>query len=180
MAILEFLGLSGQPNKTEDKSNFTSDLIRKIASKLDELPETRAQFLAIFAYVLGRAAHADSHISPEETQKISSILQTIGHIPTSQANIVVELAKHQVVLFGGTENYVVTKRFRELSTPKQRLELLECAFAVSAADHSITAVEEGEVRKISKELRITHSEFSEAKAAYLQHLEALKLLRSNI
>ncbi|SVB29419.1 uncharacterized protein METZ01_LOCUS182273, partial [marine metagenome] len=135
--------------------------------------------LAAFAYVLGRVAHADSHFSESETQKMQDIVQLLGHIPESQAVILVEIAKHQVRLFGGTENFSVSRRFRELSTPEQRIELLECVFAVSAADDSITVVEEGQARQISKELRLTHKEFIQARSAYVGHLEALKELRAS-
>ena len=88
------------------------------------------------------------------------------------------MARHQVRLFGGTQNYTITREFRGLSTPEQRIELLECVFAVTAADASITVAEEGEARKISKELGLTHAEFMAARAAYVEHLEALKSLRA--
>jgi hypothetical protein len=34
---------------------------------------------------------------------------------------------------GGTEDYLVTREFREISTPAQRRELLDCLFAAAAA-----------------------------------------------
>ena len=52
-------------------------------------------------------------------------------------------------------------------------------FAVSAADDSITVVEEGQARQISKELGLTHKEFVQARSAYVGHLEALKELRAS-
>ena len=71
----------------------------------------------------------------------------------------------------------MTRRFRDLSTPEQRIELLECVFAVSAADESITVVEESEARRISKELGLDHGEFVRARAAYVEHLQALRSFR---
>ena len=38
------------------------------------------------------------------------------------------------LLFGGTQNYLVTREFKEISTAQHRVELLDCQFAVSAAD----------------------------------------------
>ena len=180
MSILKLLGLSGDTSSSS--TNEQSDdgkSIRRIAKELDELPDDQALRLAAFAYVLGRVAHADSHFSESETQKMQDIVQLLGHIPESQAVLLVEIAKHQVRLFGGTENFSVSRRFRELSTPEQRIELLECVFAVSAADNSITVVEEGQARQISKELRLTHKEFIQARSAYVGHLEALKELRAS-
>lgn len=174
MPILEFLGLAGA---TRDDASPEADVVRHIADELEALPEERARYLATFAWVLGRAAHADSHVSEDETRKMEDIVRVLGHLPEAQAVLVVEMARHQVRLFGGTQNYAVTRRFRELSTPEQRVELLECVFAVSAADESITVVEEGEARRISTELGLDHAEFVRARAAYVEHLEALKTLR---
>jgi uncharacterized tellurite resistance protein B-like protein len=178
MSILKLLGLSGDTSSTNEQSD-DGESIRRIAKELDELSDDQALHLAAFAYVLGRVAHADSHFSEAETQKMQDIVQLLGHIPESQAVLLVEIAKHQVRLFGGTENFSVSRRFRELSTPEQRIELLECVFAVSAADNSITVVEEGQARQISKELGLTHKEFVQARSAYVDHLEALKALRAS-
>ena len=76
-----------------------------------------------------------------------------------------------------TEDFLVSRRFREISTQQQRMELLECVFAVSAADESITVVEEGQARQISKELGLTHNDFIRARHDYREHLAALKTLR---
>lgn len=175
MPILEFLGLAGPPG---DDASAEADVIRHIVEELEALPEERARYLAAFAWVLGRAAHADSHVSADETRKMEDIVRVLGHLPEEQAVLVVEMARHQVRLFGGTQNYVVTRQFRALSTREQRMELLECVFAVSAADASITVAEEGEARKISTELGLDHAEFVRARAAYVEHLEALKALRA--
>ena len=177
MAILDLLGLAGAANAARGDASPEADAIRHIVGELEALPEERARYLAAFAYVLGRAAHADSHVSARETRKMEEIVRFLGHLPEPQAVLVVEMAKHQVRLFGGAQNYLVTRTFRELSTSDQRIELLECVFAVSAADASITVVEEGEARRISKELGLDHAEFVRARAAYVEHLEALRSFR---
>ena len=177
MAILEFLGLTGVQNALRGGASREADALRHIVGELEALPEDSARYLAAFAYVLGRAAHADSHVSAEETRKMEEIVRVLGHLPEPQAVLVVEMAKHQVRLFGGDQNYLVTRRFRDLSTSEQRVELLECVFAVSAADASITVAEESEARRISAELGLDHAEFVRARAAYVEHLEALRSFR---
>ena len=179
MSILKLFGLSEESASTNEHSGSDGESIRRIAKELDALPDDQALRLATFAYVLGRVAHADSHFSEVETEKMQDIVQVLGHIPESQAVLLVEIAKHQVRLFGGTDNVAVSQRFRQLSTPEQRIELLECVFAVSAADDSITVVEEGQARQISTELGLTHKEFVQARSAYVNHLEALKSLRAS-
>ena len=178
MSLLELLGFGDDDtHETTTADAGDTETMRRIASELEALPEDRARYLAAFAYILGRVAYADSAVSAEEAQKMQEIVQVLGQVPEAQAVLVVEIAKSQVRLFGGTDNFLVSRRFRELSTRDQRLELLECVFAVSAADDSITVHEEGQARQISKELGLTHDEFIAARAAYQEHLEALKGLR---
>ena len=180
MSILKFLGIqhvdsTGDSTVTKDDVDGT---VQRIANELDAIPDDRALYLATFAYILGRAAHADSHVSKDETQKMQNIVQTLGHIPSEQAALVIDIASGQVRIFGGTANYAITRSFREMSTPEQRRELLECVFAVSAADRSITVDEETQIRQISNELGLTHKEFIQTKSDYAEHLEALKSLRA--
>ena len=109
---------------------------------------------------------------------MQNIVQALGHIPSEQAALVIDIASGQVRIFGGTANYAITRSFREISTPEQRRELLECVFAVSAADRAITVDEETQIRQISNELGLTHKEFIQTKSDYAEHLEALKSLRA--
>jgi uncharacterized tellurite resistance protein B-like protein len=61
-----------------------------------------------------------------------------------------------------------------LASRAQKLALLSCLFAVSSSDRSISTIEDNEIRKISRELRLDHSDFITARAAYKEHLEVLK------
>lgn len=179
MSILKYLGLPAGVTSSSSKSeDIDTDTMRRIASELDALPEDRASHLAAFAYILGRIAHADSDFSETETRKMQEVVRDLGHLPEAQAVLVVEIAKSQVRLFGGTENFLVTRRFKEMATREQCTELLDCLFAVSAADDSISALEEGQAGQIAKELGLTHDDFVNARLTYREHLEALKQLRN--
>ncbi len=178
MSLLKLLGVAtDRAGSDRVLGNADTDTMRRISAELDALPEQRARYLAGFAYILGRVAYADASVSPQETEKMQQIVQGLGHLPAPQAVLVVEIAKSQVKLLGGTEDFLVTRRFREISTREQRMELLECVFAVSAADASITVVEEGQARQISKELGLTHEDFIAARSDYREHLAALRTLR---
>ena len=48
--------------------------------------------------------------------------------------IVVQMAKTQNQLFGSTEDYLVTREFERMASREQKLALLDCLFAVAAAD----------------------------------------------
>ena len=178
MSILEFLGLAANPAATAGGAGTPEvDAVRHIVGELEALPEESARYLAGFACILGRAAHADSHISAAETRKMEEIVRVLGGLPEAQAVLVVEIAKNQVRLFGGTDDFLVTRQFRARSSKAQRMELLECVFAVSAADESITVAEEGQARQISRELGLTHQDFVAARAAFVEHVEAVKSFR---
>ena len=180
MSFLRYLGLQPRPDSlaSEPETDTDTDTMLRISAELDALPEKRASHLAAFAYILGRVAHADSHFSEQETSKMEEIVRDLGHLPEAQALLVVEIAKSQVRLFGGTDNFLVTRRFKELTTGEQRTELLDCIFAVSAADGSISVLEEGQAGQIAKELGLTHDEFVEARVTYREHLETVKQLRN--
>ena len=94
------------------------------------------------------------------------ILQRVGGLPEEQAVLVVEIAKSQSRMFGGTEDFLVTREFRDLATDAQRREALDCLFAVSAADDVITAEEEGQIWQIASELGFAHDEYIAARLKY--------------
>jgi uncharacterized tellurite resistance protein B-like protein len=138
----------------------------RIVRELDKLEPDRAKFLAAFAYVLSRVAGADQHFSEVETARMVEIIQRMGHLPDAQAVLVVEIAKSQHRLFGGTENYLVTREFRQIATDEQRRDLLDCLFGVSAADDAITGDEEAQIWQIASELGFSHPEYIKARLAY--------------
>ena len=175
MSLLRFIGLttaSDAPPPSVSGNDIAA--MNRIVSQLEAMNQNRARYLAAFAYVLGRVAHADAHFSTAETVKMQEIVGKLGHLTEAQALLVIEIAKTQVRLLGATQNVLVVRRFKEMSTPEQRLELLDCVFAVSAADDSISAAEEGQAAQIAKELGLSGGEFVAARSAYREHLESLK------
>ena len=162
-------------NSKSGNDRGDTDTVRRIAGELDKLEPSRARFLAAFAYVLSRVAGADQHISEVETAKMVELLQKLGHLPESQATLVVEIAKNQHRLFGGTENFLVTREFREIASDQERRELLDCVFAVSAADEAITSEEEAQIRQTASELGFSHADYVQARLAYSDKRTVMKL-----
>ena len=98
-----------------------TETVARIAAELEELPRDEARFLAAFAYVLARVAGADLEVSAEETREMKDHVLQLGELSEAQATLVVSIAKSHAMTLGGTENYVVTRQFRELSTRAQRV-----------------------------------------------------------
>ena len=155
-------------------SGAETETVRKIVRALDELEPNRARYIAAFAYLLGRVAHADQHISPEETQEMERLVRERGGLPAAQAILVVQMAKTQNLLFGGTENFLVGREFSEMATREQRIALLDCLYAVCAADKSVSTVEDNEIRNISRELKLDHEDFIAVRLQYRDRLAVLK------
>ena len=174
MSFLKILGLGGEEESRESGNTAT---VRKIVAELETMDSDKARYVAAFAYILGRVAHADLDISEAETHKMEEVICQLGHLPEEQAVLVVQIAKSQNRLFGHTENFLVTREFVQVSTQEQRQELLDCLFAVSAADESITSAEEAQIRQIASELGFSHRQFVEARKVYSQHREVLKPLQ---
>jgi uncharacterized tellurite resistance protein B-like protein len=175
-SILKFLGLD-RPKERAAAGKSTApetETVRKIVDALDRLEPERARYVAAFAYILSRVAHADTQISQEETRAMERIVGKTSGLPEEQAILVVQMAKTQSLLFGGTENFLVTREFNKIATRAQKLGLLECLFAVSAADESVSTVEANEIRRISKELLLELADYTAARSAYREHLAVLK------
>lgn len=161
-------------NESEGPGRDETETVRKIVQQLDKLEPERARYIAAFAYILSRVARADMNISDVETREMERQVVCLSGLPPEQAILVVQIAKTQATLFGGTENYLVTHEFHEIATRERKLALLNCLFAVAAADQVISSVEEREIRLINDELQLTHDDFIGARLQYRKYLGVLK------
>ena len=133
-------------------SSGETETVRRIAARLERLPQERARHLAAFAYVLARVANADLRITETETDAMLGLVREHSGLSEEEALLAVEIAKSQARLLGGTENYVVTREFREISSRDERVDLMQCLYAVAAADGTIAGAESTEIAKIAEEL----------------------------
>jgi hypothetical protein len=154
-----------------------TETIRRIAAQLQQLPMEQRRFIGGFAYVLGRAAHADLSITPEEVAFIERTIVEVGGLPEAQAVLVVEIARAQTEVHGATEDYLVTRAFAESASVEDRQRLLRFAFAVTASDHAITAVESAELNEIGKELGFSTAEVDAVRVDFADQLSAIQAMR---
>lgn len=167
MSLLRFLGLSRE-DRVEPGAE--TETVRRIAAQLDQLPAEQARHLASFSYVLARVAHADMHVDESEIHEMERIVREVAHLSESEAALVVQIAKSQAQHLGGTENYVVTREFRRITTREQRAELLHCIYAVAAADGTISGEESSEILSIAEQLGFTRAEANSLRAEYRDKL----------
>ncbi|MPY86605.1 MAG: hypothetical protein GEU99_01640 [Luteitalea sp.] len=161
----------------DNESTPTAGVLDAITPALDRLEPRHARFVAAFAYLLSRVAHADHAVTPDETAVMERIVREVGGLPEDEAKIVVQLATLQHVQHRGTEDYLVTREFNEVATEEEKGRLMGCLFAVGASDDHIVTAEDNEIRQIARVLRIEHADFVRLRAAHRRHLAVLRRKR---
>lgn len=170
MGILEWLGLC----PAEEQGPERTEVVQRIGAALESVPPDRARVLAAFAYLLGRVAHADHALNDEEVSAMERHVVEVGQVPSAEAAAVIAIARVQSHTFRGTEDFRVAQEFRAIASDEEKLALLRCLFAVSAADDAVVTAEDNEIRRISQELKIPHEDFVRARATVRDRLAVLK------
>lgn len=151
--LFRSLGLGAAEDTRQD-----TETVAQIASGLHGVPAERARFLAAFAYLLGRVAFADHDVSPEERQSMESFLAGQG-VSSGQAGEVVNLAVRATGSHGAAEDYQIAREFEAIATREEKLQLLRALFTVSA-EHGITTLEDNEISRIARVLRLERADVS--------------------
>lgn len=169
---METTGTPGTPDPQAE-----TQTVRRIVSQLDALPLEQRRFVAGFAYVLGRAAQADLDVSTPEQSLMEQTIRDVGGLTEAQSVLVVEIARNQAELYGATEDFLVTRELTAVTTPEQRERLLRCAFAVGAADRSISTEESAELNEIGKELGFTTAQVDAIRLEHWEQLSSVQAIR---
>jgi uncharacterized tellurite resistance protein B-like protein len=154
-----------------------TETVRRIVARLHALPPERARFLAGFAYVLSRAAHADLDISAAESAVMESALIELGGLDAAQAVLVVEMAKLQSRAMFGTEDFLVTREFAGVASDEEKIAVIRASFAVGAADDEISNVEAETINGIAKELGIDRPTLNGIREAYVDQFALIRAAR---
>jgi len=169
-SLLRFLGLGAPAPRAEGDTAA----VRRIAEKLEALEPGTARYVAAFAYVLARVASADLEVSEAEVDEMARVVEVMAQLPPDVAELVVQIARTQAKVLGSTENYVVTREFKRISTPEQRADLLRCLFRIAGADDHISAEESAEIFVIGEELGFGRNEVNAVRLEFREKLSELK------
>ncbi|MGE0816483.1 MAG: TerB family tellurite resistance protein [Vicinamibacterales bacterium] len=167
-ALLGWLGLERTKSDGEEQTP-----LRRLLESLDDVAPERARHLARFAYLLGRVAHADQHVSPAETAAMEAIVVEECGLDAEQAIVVVGLAKSANLLFGGTANFEVARDFGAQATYPEKLSLVRCLFRLAATDAAISVAEESELHRIAHQLQIAPEDLTQLRVAHARFLPGL-------
>jgi uncharacterized tellurite resistance protein B-like protein len=176
-------GPASQPAAEKTERAFTdatageTETVRRIVGRLNALPPERARLVASAAYILARAAHADLDISDAETRLIEQQLQERGMLDEPTAVLVAEMARLQARTVGDTEDYVVTREFKAITTPEQRRNMLRACFMIGAQNGTITAEEASVINQIARELDLDQDTVNEVRSEYHELLSSVQAVR---
>ena len=128
-----------------------------------DLEDREIRKLCLGAGLMARVAGVDFEVSPEETDAITTILQSEWKLSKEQARLVAEVSHHRV--FRGLDAVRLVKRFNDFTTLEERRDFLRCLFAVANAANQTSYEEIEEIRSIAKGLELQHQDFIDAKLA---------------
>lgn len=169
--IRRLLGLPGDENGEHQPE---SEGVLEIAARLEELDPNEARQLATFAYVLARVANADLSVDGAERQEMERAVASLSGLAPERAKWVVEMACARSTNQGGTDDYLVTREFRARASREERVQLLECLFAVAASDGSISVAESETTLSIAEELGFSRQEGLGLRSRWRDHLAELQ------
>ena len=169
MSIWKWLGLAGPASEA-----VHDDGLAEIEKALSGMEPARARFIACFAYILTRGARADHMVSEEELRSMERFVSERGGISPGDAQLVVHIARAHSKKSGGTDDFLVTREFNAIATRDQKLQLLDCLFAVSSSDASIVTAEDNEIRRVANELKLEHADYINVRSNHLHSLEVLR------
>jgi uncharacterized tellurite resistance protein B-like protein len=171
--FVQFLGIQDEQVSPTNLAPETES-IRNIIKSLDSLGTEKAHYVALFASILSRVAHADLNMSDVETRSIENTVMKIGGLDKTQSVLVTEIAKNQNKLLGGVENYLITREFSNVASKEQLFDLMESLFAVAAAEEGISAEENQEISRIADEIGLSRQDFLAVRAKFREDLNVLK------
>ena len=117
-------------------------------------------------------------ITADEVALMEQTLVERTGVSEAEAVIVVEIARQQAFMFGSTEDYLVTREFKRVSTPEQRLGVLRACFQVAAANDEISSPESAVLSEIAAELDIEPADFDAVRAEHRDQLSVVRAIRA--
>lgn len=172
MSLLQWLGLtdSTAPDAREPAS------LRELSDRVATLPAEEARFVAAFAYLLARVAGADLRTDGDERATIATRLETATAIGAERARMLADAAIAAAGHHGASDDHLVARAYRAISTDEERRQLVRCLYAVAAADARITNLEDNEIFEIATEIGLSRQEVVGIRAEFRDLLGVLKAL----
>ncbi len=125
------------------------------------LPDEVLRRLCLAGGLMARVAHVDEEIDDDELGAMVDALREDWDLGEDQAAFVAGVAATEIA--DELDGYRLSREFYEATNRKARLGFLEALFHVAAADGEASHEEIEDIRRIARTMKLTHSEFIEAK-----------------
>lgn len=151
-------------------------LLGRLHAQLARLGGERLDYLAGLAGQLARVANAEGGISPAEAEAISAQLGAQGRLSHADAAVVVDLLRHELEVLRSAEPHLFNRAINDCASESEKQVVVDCLYAVAAADHLVSEAEEREIRRIAEALLVPHGTLMTIRGRYRDRLEALRPL----
>ena len=143
--------------------------MKKKGQKID-IENDNIYFICLFGALLASVAQIDDHFDEEERKALRKILKERFEFSAKEQKLVFEVIEEQAK--HGFDFHEVVTEFNNRVTYKDRVNAVDCFWAIAVADGEISHEENEEVRRITKAMHIPHQIFKESKKKFLKQLKS--------
>jgi len=143
--------------------------MKKTGQKID-IENDNIYFICLFGALLASVAQIDDHFDEEERKALRKILKERFEFSAKEQKLVFEVIEEQAK--HGFDFHEVVTEFNNRVTYKDRVNAVDCFWAIAVADGEISHEENEEVRRITKAMHIPHQIFKESKKKFLKQLKS--------
>jgi len=129
--------------------------------ELTHISEERLGKLCSASALLGRVAATDGVFSEKERETLVSVLISDWNLAEPEATLLAEIVRRRVM--EGVDYHYLTRSFFDQTTLEERQQFIRCLFRMANASEKTSNEEIEEIRTIAACLKISHSDFIDAK-----------------
>ena len=158
---------AGAPNREKYLNDFVRNRVyyrlrQRLAAEgvVWDVSDAELRRLGLAGGLLALVAGVVDGVADEERAAMVATLRDAWSLPAESATLVVEVA------LSGDEPldfYRLVREFAEVTTAEERLRFLDALFGVAAADGAATFEEIEQIRLVALGLKLSHTEFIDAK-----------------
>jgi len=129
--------------------------------ELTRITDEQLKKLSSASALLGRVAAVDDDFSQKERETLVSLLISDWNLTEPEAVLLTEIVRRRVM--EGVDYHYLTHSFFEQTTVEERKQFIRCLFKMANASEKTSYEEIEEIRTIANCLKISHSDFIDAK-----------------